>query len=50
MGPIYLGKYFDSDKHSDKAESRYIDNLAVRTGFIIYSYNSAPPMHDKINA
>jgi len=27
-----------------------IDNLAVRTGFIIFSYNSAPAMHDKINA
>ena len=39
MGPIYLGKYFALSECLSESESRYIDNLSVRTGFIIFSYN-----------
>ena len=50
MGPIYLGKYFAVSESLSESEFRYINILAVRTGFIIFSYNSATAMHDKINA
>ena len=41
MGPIYLGTYFALSECLSESEFRYINILAVSTGFVIFFYNSA---------